>query len=61
MALKFALVPYFAMMAVAGSTPDFGSEAAAVMGLLASLTSAETGHVPAGGRLSGARNLPSRS
>jgi hypothetical protein len=61
MALKFALVPYFAMMAVAGSTPDFGFEAAAVMGLLASLTSAETGHVPAGGRLSGARNLPSRS
>jgi hypothetical protein len=39
--LKFALVPYFAMMAVAGSTPDIGFEAAAVMGLLASLTSAK--------------------
>jgi hypothetical protein len=40
-ALKFALVPYFAMMAVAGLTPDIGFEAAAVMGLLASLTSAK--------------------
>ncbi len=61
MGLKFALVPYFAMMAVAGSTPDFGFEAASVMGLLASLTSAETGQVPAAARLSAARNLPLRS
>jgi len=65
MALKFALVPYFAMMAVAGSTPDFGFEAAAVMGLLASLTSTGTtlcpGRASAGARLLKARNLPSRS
>jgi hypothetical protein len=54
-ALKFALVPYFAMMAVAGSTPDFGFGAAAVMGLLASLTATRSrpspGHVRAGGGL----------
>jgi hypothetical protein len=52
------------MMAVAGSTPDIGFEAAAVMGLLASLTSAKknrfTAGVTASGRLRGATNLPAR-
>jgi hypothetical protein len=65
MALKFALVPYFAMMAVAGSTPDFGFIAASMMGLLASLTSTEKkpfpGKAAASGRLTRAANLPSRS
>lgn len=64
-ALKFALAPYFAMMAVAGSTPDLGFEAAAIMGLLASLTTAQTGQspgrVPRAARLSGARKLAAPS
>jgi hypothetical protein len=42
--LKFALVPYFAMQAVAGLTPDIGVAAASALGLLAGLTSTDKYH-----------------
>jgi hypothetical protein len=61
--LKFALVPYFAMQAVAALTPDIGVAAAAAMGLLASLTSKDVkssvGAFTASGRALRAWNRPS--
>jgi hypothetical protein len=65
MGLKFALVPYFAMQAAVGTTPDIGVPAASAMGLLASLTSTDEksslGRVAAGGWPIRARNRPSSS
>ncbi|MCI0601140.1 MAG: hypothetical protein L0Y50_00725 [Beijerinckiaceae bacterium] len=60
--LKYSLVPVFAMLAVAGTTPDMGVGVASTLGMIASLTSPDMKKTlrpwAAAGRRIDARNRP---